>query len=150
MTQYRDLRDAIAALVAQEHAHNQDYLATHLPAVLAGSDIRPASLNHSEMQLLSAVGEAAVPYQELTEHVAFSQGLVSRYVKRLLEMQLLLKEPLNKKAYAVRATARGQAVAAIHTAMHAADEARMKRRLASFAPDQIAGALQVLSAMIDQ
>lgn len=150
MTSYRELRDAIAALVAQEHAHNQDYLTAHLPAVLVGSGIRPASLNHSEMQLLSAVGTSAVPYQELTQHVPFSQGLVSRYVKRLLEMQLLSKEPLNRKAYAVRATNRGQAVAAIHTAMHASDEERMRRRLASFTPDQVAAALTVLQAMIDQ
>ncbi|WP_054659883.1 MarR family transcriptional regulator [Secundilactobacillus kimchicus] len=76
--------------------------------------LKKANLNHSQIEILSLVSqESELAYKALTDKVSFSQGMLSRYVARLVKLQLLEKVPLvdNKKAYNLKATDTGRFVA---------------------------------------
>ncbi|WP_054656289.1 MarR family transcriptional regulator [Secundilactobacillus silagei] len=57
--------------------------------------------NHSEVEILSLVNQKTeLPYKTLTTQVTFSQGMLSRYITKLLKADLLTKVTLpdNKKS----------------------------------------------------
>ena len=65
--------------------------------------------NHAQLTLLTTLDQSSrkqLRNQDLTAAVPFSQGLVSRYVARLVQLNLLTKLSLpdNRKAYIVALT----------------------------------------------
>ena len=121
----------------------------HLDDQLA---LKKARLNHSQISILSIVNTAGeMPYKQLTEKVAFSQGMVSRYVNKLIKLNLLKKVnlPDNKKAYHLAITESGAVAAELHDQLHEEENARFSDALAGFSPRELRTTLQVLEAMAD-
>ncbi|MFD1431530.1 winged helix-turn-helix domain-containing protein [Lacticaseibacillus yichunensis] len=149
------LKQVIRQLADSSHAEDQQYLADHLPAAFAAQPAgvqkkaQAAHFNHSELQLLSALGDDVVPYSELSARLPFSQGLMSRYVKRLVETGLVVKQPIgtNKKSYALATTSLGKQAAAFHADMHARDDARLAAALQTIDAPALATTLAVLKQL---
>ncbi|MDN5957311.1 MAG: transcriptional regulator, partial [Lacticaseibacillus paracasei] len=82
----------------------------------------------------------------------FSQGLVSRYVARLVQLNLLTKLSLpdNRKAYIVALTPLGQQVAALHQQMHHHTNAQLASVLHTLDPQDVQTTIQVLTKLTAQ
>ena len=75
---------------------------------------------HKLVQAIIAEKKEPTAYQALTQDLEISQGMISRYVKRLTAEGLLLKkyQQNNKKSVYLEITPSGQLVADIHREMH--------------------------------
>ncbi|WP_056942992.1 MarR family winged helix-turn-helix transcriptional regulator [Secundilactobacillus kimchicus] len=114
--------------------------------------LKKANLNHSQIEILSLVSqESELAYKALTDKVSFSQGMLSRYVARLVKLQLLEKVPLvdNKKAYNLKATDTGRFVAKAHDTLHQEEDAQLAAALTQFSPRELHTTLKVLEALAD-
>lgn len=110
--------------------------------------------NHSEMQILSfleAKPDKTGTYQELLKAMPFSQGLLSRYVKRLAANDLLIrfhnKEDL--KAVLLRNTELGNAVALVHNDLHKREEEYFKTVLGNVPAEKIKDTLETLKLLME-
>lgn len=110
--------------------------------------------NHSEMQILSyleAKPDKTGTYQEILKAMPFSQGLLSRYVKRLAANNLLIrfhnKEDL--KAVLLRNTELGTAVALVHNDLHKREEAYFKSVLSNVPAEKIKDTLETLKLLMN-
>ena len=104
--------------------------------------------NHSEMQILNyleAKPDKTGTYQDLLKAMPFSQGLLSRYVKRLAANDLLIrfhnKEDL--KAVLLRNT-----VALVHNDLHEREEAYFKMVLNNVPAEKIKDTLETLKLLM--
>ncbi|MFR0610524.1 MarR family winged helix-turn-helix transcriptional regulator [Limosilactobacillus mucosae] len=107
--------------------------------------------SHSEMRLLSYVKAAGseVAYQRLTKDLDISQGMISRYVKRLAELGLLERyhKENDKKAVYLRLTSTGSIVADMHKQMHEKENEHYAAILAELPAEYIANAVEVLKKL---
>ena len=106
--------------------------------------------NHSEVEILSLVNQKTeLPYKTLTTQVTFSQGMLSRYITKLLKANLLTKVTLpdNKKAYNLRITATGAILADLHDQLHVKERKLYAAALAQFSEADLATVLAVLKAV---
>ncbi len=107
-------------------------------------------LNHSEVQILSIVNRTGeLAYAQLNEQVTFSQGMLSRYIKKLLQAELLHKVALpdNKKAYRLAITATGKVLAEQHDQLHERENQAFQQALAQFSDQQLQDTIAVLQAI---
>lgn len=161
MTDYfQQLRQSIHTLNQTQDQFKEHFWQTamnefkdQLPAATI-VELEHLHLNHSEMQLLGYIDQApdqTLAYQVLVTQIDFSQGLLSRYIKRLETAGLINRfhPDDNKKAVFIRITARGHLIAPLHTQMHEAERQRYQTVLAQFNEDQLQIAVNVLSAMAD-
>lgn len=109
--------------------------------------------NHSEMQILNYLEtkpDKTGTYQDLLKAMPFSQGLLSRYVKRLAANDLLIrfhnKEDL--KAVLLRNTELGNAVALVHNDLHEREEAYFKMVLNNVPAEKIKDTLETLKLLM--
>lgn len=114
--------------------------------------LRKMQMTHSEMQILSYVTDApshTLAYQDLVNQVAFSQGMLSRYVKKLTNAALLTRfhREDNKKAVYVSVTDLGQLIAKLHADMHKSERELYAQALRPFDAKQLQDAVDVLSAL---
>ncbi|MCT3349582.1 MarR family transcriptional regulator [Lacticaseibacillus paracasei] len=111
--------------------------------------------NHAQLTLLTTLDQSSrkqLRNQDLTAAVPFSQGLVSRYVARLVQLNLLTKLSLpdNRKAYIVALTPLGQQVAALHQQMHHHTNAQLASVLHTLDPQDVQTTIQVLTKLTAQ
>lgn len=154
MTNLQTLRQAIQAL----ETHRGDFHDVLMQRMRHDSRLTPTQLehlghqrlNHSEIEILSLVNQThELPYKTLTSQVNFSQGMLSRYVKKLLTAELLVKVPLpnNKKAYDLAITPTGTILAELHDALHREEAAAYNTVLAQFNEAELETTEAVLRAM---
>lgn len=148
------LRQTIRQLEDQQHTFHQTLERQINSAAFLTSDqqlaLRKARLNHSQIHLLSQVNQAGeLPYKTLTQEVAFSQGMLSRYVNKLIELDLLRRVnlPDNNKAYNLTVTATGAKIAQLHDALHQRQDELMSDALVTFSPKELRTTMQVLDAL---
>nr|WP_278499264.1 winged helix DNA-binding protein [Limosilactobacillus mucosae] len=107
--------------------------------------------SHSEMQLLSYIENAGAEtaYQQLTQDLEISQGMISRYVKRLAELGLLDRyhKPDDKKAIYLRITSVGSKVAKLHKMMHEAEYNHYAEIMAELPAESIKNTIAVLKRL---
>ncbi len=127
--------------------HFQDQLTEPI-----ATKLRKMQMTHSEMQILSYVADApanTLAYQDLVNQVSFSQGMLSRYVKKLASAELLTRfhQPDNKKAVYVSVTDLGQLIAKLHADMHQSERHLYAQALKTFDQQQLQDAVDVLQAL---
>ncbi|MCF6165971.1 MULTISPECIES: MarR family winged helix-turn-helix transcriptional regulator [Furfurilactobacillus] len=127
--------------------HFQDQLTDQV-----ATKLRKMQMTHSEMQILSFVTEAperTLAYQDLVGKVPFSQGMLSRYVKKLASAELLTRfhQADNKKAVYVSVTDLGQLIAKLHADMHQTERDLYAKALAPFDDTQMQNAVDVMHAL---
>lgn len=154
MTNLQTLRQAIQTL----ETHRSDFHDVLTQRMLQDPRLTPDQLehlshhrlNHSEIEILSLVNQThKLPYKTLTTQVSFSQGMLSRYVKKLLTAELLIKVPLpnNKKAYDLAITPTGTILAELHDALHREEAVAYSAVLSQFSPAELETTEAVLRAM---
>lgn len=155
---FQDIREAISRLDnTQEHFKESFWLSAIdsareelSPAIIA--KLSAVHLTHSEMQILSRIAEApeqTLAYQDLVAQIDFSQGMLSRYVKRLDSSDLITRfhQDDNKKAVFLSVTKLGQIIANLHDQMHVAERAKYKAALDSFNEHDLVVTAAVLNAL---
>lgn len=153
-----DTQTALLATIRGLGQHHINFQAALAQQIQTDPRLTPADIerltkqkfNHSQLQILSLVnqtGERA--YTQLTELVPFSQGMLSRYVKQLLEAGMLTKVALpdNKKAYHLAITSLGQVLAEQHDQLHERENHAYQQVLAQFSEQQINDAITILKAI---
>lgn len=110
--------------------------------------------NHSEMQIISyieAKPERVATYQELVQAMPFSQGMLSRYIKRLAENGLIIKfhSEHDQKAILVSNTEIGNSVALVHNELHKREDEYYNTILNHLSEDKINHTIEVLKSLMD-
>ncbi|MFD0897966.1 helix-turn-helix domain-containing protein [Loigolactobacillus binensis] len=131
-----------------------DHLADDIPASSVAK-FKALKMTHSEMQILSQLAAADadwVPYKVLQAQVPFSQGMFSRYIKRLTKAALITKtkRPENKKEVLLAITTVGTQVAVIHSKMHTLEHEHLAKRLQQFDAAQLQTAIRVLNSIASE
>jgi len=156
-----EITDLLAAIRTAQQQHEVfkadfwqfavDHLADDIPASSV-EQFKALKMTHSEMQILSQLVAATadwVPYKVLQEQVPFSQGMFSRYIKRLTKAALITKtkRPENKKEVLLAITEVGGQVAVIHGKMHALEHDQIAKKLHQFDATQLQIAIKVLNSL---
>ncbi|GEK29139.1 MarR family winged helix-turn-helix transcriptional regulator [Furfurilactobacillus siliginis] len=155
---FQDIREAISQLDKTQERFKESFWRYAIdsardalsPAVV--TKLSAVHLTHSEMQILSRVADApeqTLAYQDLVAQIDFSQGMLSRYVKRLDTSELITRfhQDDNKKAVFLSVTKLGQVIADLHDQMHAAERAKYKAALDSFSEQDLAITAKVINAL---
>lgn len=149
---------ALRTAIQQIETHRKDFHQTLEKEMIADSRLTKEQLanlsrvrfNHSDLEILSLVNqEGELPYKTLTDHVDFSQGMLSRYVSKLVKADLLTKVvlPDNKKAYNLKITTTGKTLAELHDQLHEKEREMYRNALSQFSDKKLKTTIAVLTAM---
>lgn len=157
MITFQDLRQALQHFDEASESRRQQLIqtiiqeqATPLPQALTDR-FNQDRFSHSEMKLLSYIdnhgGECS--YQQLTQELELSQGMISRYVNRLTTNGLLEKfhRNGNKKSVYLKITPTGQRVSHIHLTMHRREDEYYNQILEKIDENDLQATLNILQKL---
>ncbi|MDY3974757.1 MAG: MarR family winged helix-turn-helix transcriptional regulator [Veillonella caviae] len=118
------------------------------------SGILKKRFNHSEMQIISYIeanDDNTATYQELVQAMPFSQGMLSRYVKRLSTEGLVVKfhKSNDLKSILLRTTELGNSFALIHNELHKLEDKYYEDLLGSLPSEKVQHTLEVLEIILN-
>lgn len=118
------------------------------------SGILKKRFNHSEMQIISYIeanDDNTATHQELVQAMPFSQGMLSRYVKRLSTEGLVVKfhKSNDLKSILLRTTELGNSFALIHNELHKLEDKYYEDLLGSLPSEKVQHTLEVLEIILN-
>lgn len=114
--------------------------------------LKQLHLSHSAIQVLSYVSQGnngTLAYQKLLQQVDFSQGMLSRHVKKLTDNELLKKSyhSNNHKEVFLKVSNLGRVVARVHDSVHKTETISEMKRLTDFTNQDLKITRKVLTAL---
>ncbi|MCZ8520287.1 MULTISPECIES: MarR family transcriptional regulator [Paenibacillus] len=109
-------------------------------------------LNLSEIHLIACIGDCgSVNVTALSEKTGLTKGSVTRISKKLLKLELILRQQLpdNKKEVYFRLTDRGARLHEIHRRLHRKMEEKFLRFLDKYTPEQLAFSRELLQDLLE-
>ncbi|WP_295789983.1 MarR family winged helix-turn-helix transcriptional regulator [uncultured Veillonella sp.] len=158
--QFKPLIETISVFSTYINELRKDFLKesikTYIDSVPTdkASGILKKRFNHSEMQIISYIeanDDNTATYQELVQAMPFSQGMLSRYVKRLSTEGLIVKfhKSNDLKSILLRTTELGNSFALIHNELHKLEDKYYENLLGSLPSEKVQHTLEVLEIILN-
>lgn len=158
--QFKPLIETISIFSAYINELRKEFLKESIKSYLdsvpldMAKGIGKKKFNHSEMQIISFIEskeDHIATYQELVQAMPFSQGMLSRYVKRLATEGLLVKFHKNSdlKSIVLRTTELGNSFAMIHNELHKLEDKHYENLLKTIPQEKVQHTLEVLEIIMN-